>query len=66
MIIVYFGVFVFGLFLLIRPDYFVKRKYKKENKSEEEINPKDYRFFRLFGVVLMILMAAALAIDLLR
>ncbi len=65
MIIIYLGIFIYGLFCLVRPDYFVKRKNKKENKQNEEPNPKDTRFYRIFGLVLMALMAGALAIDLL-
>lgn len=73
MIVIYIGIFAYGLFCLVRPDYLVKRKNKKENqrgnqqenKQDGEVNPKDIRFYRIFGLVLMVLMAGTLAIDLL-
>ncbi|MCD8005156.1 MAG: hypothetical protein LUE91_05830 [Oscillospiraceae bacterium] len=65
MIVIYIGIFIYGLFCTVRPDYLVKRKYKKENREETELDPKDVRFFRMFGLVVMALMAGALAVDLL-
>ncbi len=62
--IIFLGIFVFGLFCLVRPDYFVKRRNKKEQDEDAELDPKDLRFFRIFGLVLMVLMVGALVIDL--
>lgn len=65
MSLIYIGIFAFGLFCLIRPDYLIKRKNKKDKKEDAQIDPKDIRFYRIFGVVVMALMVGALAIDLL-
>ncbi|MCD8211771.1 MAG: hypothetical protein LUC17_01935 [Oscillospiraceae bacterium] len=62
--IIFLGVFVFGLFCLVRPDYFLKRRNKKEQNEDAELDPRDVRFFRIFGAVLMALMVGALVLDL--
>ena len=46
--VLYTGIAVFGLICLIRPQVLLKRR----NRDEEDL-PKDIRFFRILGGVLV-------------
>lgn len=45
------GVFAFGLFCVIRPDYILNRAGEKKKKEYEK---RDYKVIRIFGAVLIL------------
>ena len=45
------GIFAFGLFCLIRPDYILDRTGQKKKKEYEK---RDGRIIRIFGAVLIV------------
>ena len=51
-LVLYLGLFGFGAFCLIRPDYILKRAGQKKKK---EYDKKDQKVIRIFGAVLIVL-----------
>lgn len=49
--VLYLGIFAFGLFCLIRPDYILTRAGQKKKKEYEK---KDEKVIRIFGVALVL------------
>ena len=50
--VLYLGVFAFGLFCLIRPDYILTRAGQKKKKEYEK---RDEKVIRIFGAVLILI-----------
>ena len=49
--VLYLGIFAFGLFCLIRPDYILTRAGQKKKKEYEK---KDEKVIRIFGAALIL------------
>ena len=56
-LVLLFGIFAFGLFCVIRPDYILNRAGQKKKKEYEK---KDYKVIRIFGGVLVVLFLVGL------
>lgn len=50
-LVLYLGIFAFGLFCIIRPDYILNRAGQKKKKEYEK---RDYKVIRIFGAVLLL------------
>ena len=51
-LVLYLGIFAFGLFCIINPKYILTRAGQKKKKEYEK---KDYKVIRIFGAVLVFL-----------
>lgn len=49
--VLYLGIFAFGLFCVIRPDYILNRAGQKKKKEYEK---RDYKVIRIFGAALIL------------